>query len=310
MNNDTFISDYFDFLGERGRRDKEYGNLMVRDDVLYSYGQHFPMAVPIPGNGYLLNGDKYSVTTSHHQGITRRNVGSAPHCIVPFTALYGAIGNRSLCDAVKKDFHIVDVTEDQYRDVEYKDPETGETKTRTEHLLGSTVFKIDGKYYLSGTDPSGIWGRNYFLTRLIREVHTVEEAYETLKPVAVLEAEARGAEVKRQGEWFFIPTDLTYKFPKGTKVLKSIPLPPSDNRVRPHSHIPTETVMFSGFTFCRGTVRHKGDKYAVRDRNNYEVIIKTKFLPGDHKMLKLGKVWHKAVPNVQDGSWGSTGTVD
>ena len=41
--------------------------------TLYSYGDHFPLLVQ-RGNGngkvwYLANGDKYSMTTSQHQGI-------------------------------------------------------------------------------------------------------------------------------------------------------------------------------------------------------------------------------------------------
>ena len=43
------------------------GNIWFEGDVIYSYGTHFPMAVRLPGGFYVLNGDRYSPTTSNHQ---------------------------------------------------------------------------------------------------------------------------------------------------------------------------------------------------------------------------------------------------
>jgi hypothetical protein len=309
VTNSKFISKYF----ACPHKDRHYGNLLTEDGVLFSYGRHFPLAVPIPG-GYLLNGDRYSHTTSQHQGDTRdaaRDRGKV--CIIPFSALREAMGS-GVVDGVKHNpFEILDMTEDDYREVEYKDPETGETKTRTEHLLGSTLFQWGGDLYLSSTDPSGKWGRNYFLTKLKLGAippRTVGDAYFLMKPTEVIDAEAEGIEVKRQGEYFFIAATYGQLFgakpPRFSKaqVLKGEPLPPADTRSHPHQHVPTETVKLGAVTLCRGTVRHRGEPYRVYWDD------KLRYTEGDHKMLKLGKVWHIAVPNVQAESWGVNGRVD
>jgi len=50
------------------------GNVYCRDDVIYSYGRHFPMAVYVGGDlcKYVINSDKYSTSTSRHQNLVRR----------------------------------------------------------------------------------------------------------------------------------------------------------------------------------------------------------------------------------------------
>jgi hypothetical protein len=304
VTNSKFISKYFACPHE----DRHYGNLLTEGGVLFSYGHHFPLAVPIPG-GYLLNGDRYSVTTTQHQGETRdaARQHDAKVCIIPFSALNEAIPETRMHYRWMDDFKLLDITEDETREVPYTD-EDGAQQIRYEHLLGSALFEYRGDYFLSSTDPSGKWGRNYFLTKLVEPAKTVAEAYESLKPKGVKIAEAEGIEVKRQGEYFFIPA--TYgslfgakplRFPKA-QVLKSEPLPPADTRNHPHQHVPTETVKLGEVTLCRGTVRHRGESFWSQGK-----LIRTE---GDHKMLKLGKVWHIAVPNVQAGSWSVNGRVD
>jgi hypothetical protein len=50
----------------------------------------------------------------------------------------------------------------------------------------------------------------YFLAELAtdRAPQTLEDAFNALKPPVVREAEARGSNILRQGEWFAIPTKL------------------------------------------------------------------------------------------------------
>lgn len=83
-----------------------------------------------------------------------------------------------------------------------------------QHFTGAKLFKLGtGKettHYLFDIDRNeikhGIF--NAFLVKLPEKSMTIKEAYESLKPVLVIEAEKKGLKVKRQGEWFFIPTDL------------------------------------------------------------------------------------------------------
>lgn len=53
------------------------GNMFARGDVLYSYGEHFPLAIRLSGGArplFLLNADSYSLTTTRHQYDARRAV--------------------------------------------------------------------------------------------------------------------------------------------------------------------------------------------------------------------------------------------
>lgn len=49
-------------------------------DTIYSYGSHFPIAKFIQKSVILFNSDKYSITTSQHQSLTRHAIPY--HCIV------------------------------------------------------------------------------------------------------------------------------------------------------------------------------------------------------------------------------------
>jgi hypothetical protein len=56
--------------------DEEYpyegSNVFFRDNVLYSYGFHFPLAIKGIDGMIIVNGDKTSVSTSKHQSILQR----------------------------------------------------------------------------------------------------------------------------------------------------------------------------------------------------------------------------------------------
>jgi hypothetical protein len=48
-------------------------HIFSEDGFLYSYGYHFVMAVRCK-DGFIVNKDRYSSTTSHHQSLVRRSV--------------------------------------------------------------------------------------------------------------------------------------------------------------------------------------------------------------------------------------------
>lgn len=52
------------------------GRVFVEGDTIYSYGKHFPIAHRIRDNEYLLNHDRYSVTTSKQQSEVARALDS------------------------------------------------------------------------------------------------------------------------------------------------------------------------------------------------------------------------------------------
>lgn len=83
-------------------------------NTVYSYGTHFPMAEHYgtqTGGFYVVNGDRYSVTTSGHQSNVRGAIGNRLHVIIPFSALDGAGIDRSSIE-------ILDVPDDQW--IEHK----------------------------------------------------------------------------------------------------------------------------------------------------------------------------------------------
>lgn len=96
-------------------------SVMASGNTVYSYGRHFPMAVamdsPTLGRWYLLNGDRYSVTTSGHQSMVRGALTGRTTMIVPFTALNAA-------GIVRESIEPVEITED-----------TWETRIRQSHDL-------------------------------------------------------------------------------------------------------------------------------------------------------------------------------
>ena len=56
-------------LVERFKDGKIQGSsssMFIEGDTLYSYGRHFPLLIRVPHwkNGYIMNADKYSVSTS------------------------------------------------------------------------------------------------------------------------------------------------------------------------------------------------------------------------------------------------------
>ena len=68
---ESVVYNYF-FAIESDRHHFNKGSrIFFEGDILYSYGYHFPLAVKSK-KGYVLNGDRYSVSTSKQQIIKRQ----------------------------------------------------------------------------------------------------------------------------------------------------------------------------------------------------------------------------------------------
>jgi hypothetical protein len=89
---------------QEGRATRYIGhrlNVFGDDRALYSYGSHFPLIVPMRDESgalvlYLLNGDRYSVSTTRHQSIARSVIADSdvPSVIIPFSAITAASIDR------------------------------------------------------------------------------------------------------------------------------------------------------------------------------------------------------------------------
>lgn len=79
----------------------------------------------------------------------------------------------------------------------------------------ATLIKENGELYLNAFDDSGVFVSQLTNQNKIfngqKEIKTVKEAFESMKPQIVKHAEKLGFDVRRQGEFFFIPTNFETK---------------------------------------------------------------------------------------------------
>lgn len=165
--------------------------------------------------------------------------------------------------------------------VEWSD-EHGWSVERYRHWLGDSVFRAKvgngWRTFVSSFDYQES-APLYFLAELPRgvKVSTVEDAILALSPRIVHAAIAQGREVKRQGDMFAIPTELStieLKRRGGRNIERMVGVFGTD-------HVVTERITGrGGATYARGVIHHR---------------------PGgtpDHRRVRLGNQWHLMVPNT------------
>jgi hypothetical protein len=293
--NDACVEAYVRQSSDDGRTPN--GNIWFEGDVIYSYGTHFPMAVRLPGGFYVLNGDRYSPTTSNHQRLLFEAIPNSRRVEIPFSALTPLFGlsrwdaERELVSRIKE-LKILDWKSDQWVSTGRYD-KNGDMIY--DHVLGGCLFEWDGRKFLSSMDESGRGRGLFFLTELADPgVKTVGEAFESMKPEEVKLAEMKGKEIRRQGEHFFVEVK-DEEFQVGD-VVKKYMIKNRDEH-REDRHFATEGFECNGRQFVRGVIRHSN---------------------GDHKMLRLydegmkprDRKWFEQFENVQVNSWSARGDVD
>lgn len=157
------------------------------------------------------------------------------------------------------------------------------------HFTGACLFEIEGKYFLFDLDRREIQHKifNPFLVEINKPVKSIKEAYNALIPTEVKEAMLQGKKVLRQGEWFFIPSDLNPKVDtelnwKKKIVNRSFELRAGDNRPN-YASKGNEAL-----GLVTGKVEHSGR---------------------EHASLLL-KSWYKPVANTSMKSWQISGQID
>lgn len=154
------------------------------------------------------------------------------------------------------------------------------------HFVGAMLFKINDSFYLFDIDRNDIKEEifNPFLSKLPGPSKTIAEAYASLKPKEVYEAERfLKTECMRQGEWFFIPVQGKFeprKHRDGTRRIEGLL---QSKGHRPHF---SEEICEEGYV--RGRIRHGGNEHFPID------------LPG----------WHKPVANDAEVSFKISGAID
>jgi hypothetical protein len=151
------------------------------------------------------------------------------------------------------------------------------------HFIGAVLFKVDTSYFLFDVDRREVEKNifNPFLVKLPNEVDSIKSAYQSLKPKEVLKAEMKNLKVKRQGEWFFIPTKLPNNC--NEKSVKDLELRAGNNRPNRCKGIEHDKKFF-----VTGKVWHTGR---------------------EHSDLLLHD-WFIAIPNTATQSWQITGDID
>jgi len=211
---------------ERGKA----SHMFIDGDIIYSYGTHFPLLIRMVnwgGNKFLLNADKYSISTTKQQTMCLQ-IATVQ---IPFSALQSALG-VSPYELIEKvhEIDLLDKSEPRYDLIGYFTYEEDGKKKRItkekyaslpdeekvnydayhERRPESSLLRYDDRLFLSSMDEdlyfiaelpplsSGLWESPQDLT--------VDNAFNTLKPKPFRGLTER-LEYERQGEWFFI--DIT-----------------------------------------------------------------------------------------------------
>lgn len=298
MNHLSVVQKFKEGKAYRGSR------VFADENKLYSYGRHFTLAIRREKESnkqtgkewFLLNGDKHSITTSKHQGLTYRVFQGSPR--VAFSAIHAAGLSENSCNLIdfcNDEFLNVYPGDEKFEDFKSHIPfgaeyheyrRNGEIVRKFSHKIGGCLLEQDGEYYICGMDEG-----SYFVSLLPRKATSIESAYKLLKPFAVQKAEKVGIPVIRQGEWFFFPAVIQIK----EKDFQKSGVLPKDN-AESSSHICTRLTNIKGKLYAKGIVRHK-NRWNGR---------------GDHKPLKLGdrKTIYHAFRNTALNSWSANGRVD
>jgi hypothetical protein len=178
--------------------------------------------VRLKDDGLLVNGAGFSWPIAGHQRSILRTAEASKSRfgVVPFHSIVAAWTDGEVDDwdrapiptkDLQKEVSIVVPSQgERWKQVKTKD-KYGQEETTSIHTLGDSVVRVKDRYYLSAVDETGSSPNGmYFLVELAtdRAPKTLEDAFNALKPAVVREAEARGANIMRQGEWFAIPTIL------------------------------------------------------------------------------------------------------
>ena len=292
------------------------------EDVLYSqlpspyrpYGRHdwsnaggrtTPLAVRLEDESLLVNGARLSWPEANHQTNVLNTLQDSHgrFGVIPFHSIVAAWTDGKVRNwnqapiptrKLRKEVGIVVPSSgERWREVTEKDKQ-GRTHTRRVHTLGDSVVRVRDHYYLSAVDETGVGSGMYFLAELLtdRPPASLVEALNFLKPKVVLEAEARGANVRHQGEWFAIPTklltsELMRDVERGVAVYRQRHVLGRDGHHKLEEAVIYRVGPRKGEVYARGVLKHTND---------------------EHVDLDLGTIrWHLVVHNTQGAAYTLSG---
>jgi len=195
-------------------------------------------------------------------------------------------------------FHIIEKGEGEMIDVGREE----KGKKVLTHYTGAMLFTIgvrkiskglmgyDEDHFLFDIDRNDLALKNFnvFLSKLARPCSSIADAYVSLKPKEIVDAERfMDGPCPRQGEWFFIPVQGEHENKKSAIW----------NRGRPARQ--------------NATLQAKGNRPHHVEQLSVEGYVKGKVTHGgmEHKPIEL-KQWHQPVPNTAVESFKISGAVD
>ena len=141
-----------------------------------------------------------------------------------------------------------------------------------------------GSHSLIGMDDG-----HPFVTGVTRRSTTVKEAFDWLVPKKVKEAQVLGLDVKRQGDWFFIPYDRPVRETRARQVRAQIWRGTLRYGLEPKV-VYADGPLFQAYS---PPTRHIGARVIYRNYPAY-LLVKGVVTAPDHPPLHLGS-WHQAV---------------
>src|SRR6266852_1356803 len=306
------VIENFEREGQRGTRfsvkateDMLYSPIPARSWPDYRPAERVPLAVRLDDGGLLVNGAGLSWPISRHQRKTLRAVEASKSRfgVVPYHSIVAAwhavekadwdqapIPTRDLQKEVSL---VVQRQGERWKEEEVEDKD-GQEEVKSVHTLGDSVIRVKDRYYLSAVDETGHGAGMYFLAELAtdRAPQTLEDAFNALKPSVVREAEARGANIMRQGEWFAIPTkfltsELMRDVERGIAAYRLKHVLGKDGHHQLEEAIIYRAGDRKGQVFARGVLSHT---------NN------------EHTDLDLGTIrWYLIVHNIAGAAYTLTG---
>lgn len=269
-------------------------------------GTEAPLAVRLEDGGILANGARLAHPMDNHQWDVLKALerSQSPFGVIPFHSIVAAWTDGRANDwdrrpipirDLKKEIAIVVSSEgERWKDVVDKD-EDGHDVIRQVHTLGDSVVRVKDRFYVSGVDETGVGAGMYFLAELrtSKAPGSLDEALNSLKPQVVREAQDKGLDVRRQGEWFAIPMPLAKSIELMRDVERGIAeLSHRHILGRDGHHELEEAVIYRAG-------EHKGEVYARG------LLTHTK---EEHRDLDLGAMrWHLIVHNVAGAAYTLTG---
>ena len=203
--------------------------------------------------------------------------------------------------------------------------DNGETKQLERHFVGACLFEATGVGFLFDLDRRELgFGRlNSFIVQLPSPVAaTIAQAYESLKPQAVRDAEAKDLVVLRQGEWFFIPVNREplVNLVVANRMLATLgrPIATATELAKRMGLLGWNSTVMRALQACgiaegqlqAGENRPNSVEQLVREADGSTLVKGQVYHTGrEHEPLVL-ESWHRVVPNTATKSWTVTGRVD